>query len=80
VPKIHHAECGKHTVCRALPARVKNWMKLNAEHHRDRDTGEVNATTLAEGAAHQFDHDEWLNDSTHEVWDWASEIAGPVNL
>ena len=76
--KGYHAECGRHTNCRALPVRVRNWMKMNLEHYRDRATGEVNATTLAEGAAAQFDHEEWLNDGTHEVWDWAAEIAGPV--
>lgn len=69
--------CDKHDDCRASPDRVRNWMKLHLEDHRDRQTGEVNATTLAEGAAHAFDHEEWLDDSTADVWDWAADVADP---
>lgn len=42
----------------------------------DRDGGDpalafVNLTRLAEEAAHALDHDEWLDDETHPVWDAA---------
>ena len=78
MPKIYVTECGKHTICRATAARVREFMVLTKEQHRDRATGEVNATTLAEAAAHQFDHEEWLDDETADVWDWAAAVAGPV--
>lgn len=39
------------------------------------DTNFVNLTELAEAAAHELDHDEWLDDETHEVWDLAIEVA-----
>jgi len=37
--------------------------------------GEVNYTRLAENAAWHFDHDEWLDDETHWVWDVALEAG-----
>lgn len=67
--------CEKHDGCRANSQAVLNWMRHHKEEHRDRDTGEVNATTLAEAAAWAFDHDEWLDDSTHDVWEWAMKVA-----
>ena len=39
------------------------------------DCGEVNCTRLAENAAWEFDHDEWLDDETHWVWDLAVDIG-----
>ncbi len=36
------------------------------------------ATMLAENAAHAFDHDEWLDDETHIVWDLANDIFNEV--
>lgn len=42
--------------------------------HRDEHD---NATSLAEDAAHNAlddDHDEWLDDETHWVWDLAIEV------
>jgi len=32
-----------------------------------------NMTELAEIAAWELEHDEWLDDPTHPVWDWALE-------
>lgn len=55
---------------KALRAKVKVWM-LNMAHHHD------NATSLAEDAAHNadtVDHDAWLDDSNHFVWELAIEI------
>ena len=46
-----------------------------AEEHIDHLTGEINTTGLAEDAAWHFDHDDWLDDETHDVWDAAIEVA-----
>jgi len=40
--------------------------------------GEVNVTQLAESGAHELGHDEWLDDSTHAVWDVAIAVAEEV--
>jgi len=58
---------------------VKQWMLRHVQsseggHLIDRRSGEINATLLAENAAHAFDHDEWLDDETHYVWELALEI------
>lgn len=39
------------------------------------DCGEVNCTKLAEETAKHLDHDEWLDDCTHWIWDLALEVA-----
>lgn len=55
---------------RTIKATVLRWMRNNAEHHD-------NATSLAEDAAHNalpVDHDAWLNDETHWVWELAIEV------
>lgn len=62
----------------AAPAnknKVKRYMQKEAQHVEDRRTGEVNTTQLAENAAHEFDHDEWLDDETHWVWDLAVDVV-----
>lgn len=41
----------------------------------DRATNEVNITQLAENVAHDFNHDEWLDDETHFIWDEAANAA-----
>jgi hypothetical protein len=55
---------------KALRAKIKAHMLANAEHHD-------NATSLAEDAAHYadtVDHDAWLDDETHWVWELALEV------
>ena len=55
---------------KALRAKVKAYMLTNARHHD-------NATSLAEDAAHNaddIDHDVWLNDESHWVWELALEF------
>lgn len=53
---------------------VRNFMR-NELYDLDSEvwesSGEVNYTRLAEEAAHYFDHDEWLDDETHWIWDLA---------
>lgn len=41
----------------------------------DAQTGEYDATTIAESVAQDLDHDEWLDDETHPVWEIAAETA-----
>ena len=50
---------------------VRDWM-WNEVRIRELDAGEVNMTQLAEDAAHAFDHDEWLDDPDHWIWDAAA--------
>ena len=47
----------------------------NAGDLRDPQTDEVNATGLAEFVAHSLDHDEWLDDGAHPLWDIAAYVA-----
>lgn len=51
--------------------RIRDWMRLNAQDYD-------NPTALAEACAHEFNHDEWLDDDTHEIWDHALEFK-PVS-
>jgi len=41
----------------------------------DKATAEVNCTRLAEMTAQELNHDEWLDDPDHVVWDIAVEVA-----
>jgi hypothetical protein len=41
----------------------------------DNRTREVNLTALAEAAAHHFDHNEWLDNPDHWVWDAAIDAV-----
>lgn len=38
-------------------------------------SGEVNMTGLSELVAHELDHDEWLDDESHWVWDVVADLA-----
>lgn len=52
---------------RADRCAVRRWMRLHADEHET-------ATALAEAASAAFDWpEEWLDDSTHWVWDIAAE-------
>ena len=46
----------------------------DADAYRDDSTG------LAEDAAHEMGHDEWLDDSNHIVWEVANEVADEYDL
>jgi hypothetical protein len=57
---------------------VLRWMRINLEDHRDRVTGEVNLTALAEAAAAEWgqDHEDGpLDDPDHWVWEAAVEVV-----
>lgn len=72
------AQDRKHKEATVNKAQVKSWMKANVGAHVDKSTGEVNSTSLAEDAAGHFDKNnvgEWLDDSTHWVWDAAHEVS-----
>ncbi len=45
-----------------MSKKIRQWMEF--------DTAE-DATQLAENAAHEFGHDEWLDDPDHQVWEIA---------
>jgi hypothetical protein len=55
--------------------RIHRYMVDNVAYHVDRQTGEVNETTLAEDAAHALGHDEWLDDAEHFIWEMAARVA-----
>lgn len=44
----------------------------------DPGMGFVNLTTLAEEAANNLGHNEWLDDESHPVWDVAIEAAEAI--
>lgn len=50
-----------------------SWMRLNVEDFVEYE--EVNLTLLAEGCAHHFNHDDWLDDETHWIHDIAVQVA-----
>jgi len=60
-----------------LKRRAENHMIqcLDFDYELFSDCGEVNCTKLAEEAAKHLDHDEWLDDETHWIWDMAFEVA-----
>ena len=46
------------------------------EDHWER--GEIDLTSLAEDVAFELGHDEWLDDSTHVLWEVVIEAADEV--
>jgi hypothetical protein len=61
--------------------KLKSYMFGEAKSMMGKD-GEVNATELAENAAHDAldkDHDEWLDDETNPIWDIALEVSESFN-
>jgi len=56
---------------------VRRWMRGNLDAYRDRFTGEVDFTRLAESAANAWDQDHEggpLDDPDHWVWEVAAEF------
>ncbi len=57
---------------------VLRWMRAELDQYRDRVTGEVNLTDLAEAAANHWgmDHEDGpLDDPDHWVWEAAVEVV-----
>lgn len=52
---------------------AKQWMKNNKYDYADDFIG-GNYTKIAEGCAIALNHDEWLDDKTHWIWDLAIEV------
>jgi hypothetical protein len=46
---------------------IRAWMRLHAEHYET-------STELAEACAIALDHDEWLDNELHTIWDVAVEL------
>lgn len=63
---------------RGLAVSIYGWMLRNVDDYIDSYTGEVNVTQLSEACAEDLDHDEWLDDSTHIVWDLAVVVSERV--
>ena len=43
-----------------------------------RETPQASYTNLAEHAAQELDHDEWLDNPEHWIWDMALSIGDPT--
>jgi len=56
-------------------ADVEAYLQDVVSSHVDPKTNEVNLTALVEDAAHEFGHEDWLDDDQHEVWFIAVDIA-----
>lgn len=65
----------KTTNTQTLLTIARLWAINNAGAFVDEVTDEVNLTELAEATADEFDHDEWLDDEFHPVWEWAIEAS-----
>ena len=52
-------------------AEVAAWMRNNRARYREFGTGEPEFTQIAEAAANMFDHNEWLDDDQHWIWEEA---------
>jgi len=59
-----------------LQRKVRSFMATEAQEllALPFNDSERNATHLAENAAVEFDHDEWLDDETHWVWEFALDF------
>jgi hypothetical protein len=74
---LEHADWMMRDQERSLKRRAENHMIqcLDLDYATFSDCGEVNCTKLAENAASYLDHDEWLDDETHWIWDVAVDMA-----
>ncbi len=59
----------------ALNTKIRRTMRPLVSDCADLSTNEINTTQLAENTAHALNHDEWLDDSDHILWDIAIDIA-----
>jgi len=74
---------------------VRAWMRRQLHEDNDVYEGDIydpvrplyldhcgicNLTRLAEDAAHHAEHDEWLDDPDHWVWEEAVDIADALGV
>ncbi len=55
-----------------MEEKIRKYMNENWRDCID-SNGDLIMTLLVEACAHSFNHDEWLDDETHIVWDIATE-------
>ena len=60
-----------------LIKQIRRWMDaaLAEDTSTFVDCNEVQCTQLAEACAEALEHEEWLDDEQHPVWDVAVEVA-----
>ena len=61
-----------------LKSKVKKYMKSVLSDYYDPQLLDINLTRLAEGTADHFNHDEWLDDESHWVWDLAVDAVEEI--
>jgi hypothetical protein len=61
-----------------VKARTLKVMRLLVRDDKQSYVG--NMTKLAEDAAHEMCHDDWLDDETHEIWELAELVATEEDL
>ena len=54
---------------------ARAWMREHMDDCTDPTTGIANLTQIAEGAASAADREDWLDDETAPVWEWATDEA-----
>jgi hypothetical protein len=69
--KLSQSEMKEYDISKELMQKVQQWLSDHA--HTFFNGCDVNTTELAEHCAAEFDRDEWLDDSTHPLWEWAVE-------
>ena len=57
-----------------LRATGIRFIRNNGEEYTVIEHGEINCTLLAESIAHAYDHDEWLDNPEHDVWDISLDL------
>lgn len=74
---LEHAEEWMERLQSDFRTRAENHMVqcLDMDYETFTDCDEVNCTMLAEETAKYLDHDEWLDDPDHWIWDIAVDVA-----
>lgn len=60
---LDETAANEYGIDRPLERKIRNWLAFNCD-------GCENPTQLAEECAIAFDHDEWLDEETHPLWEW----------
>ena len=54
---------------------IRKWMIENINDYIDHKTGELNCTSISVDCAYHLDHNEWIDDDDHIMWDIAVDIS-----